>query len=49
MSDAGVYGKRGGLRLAKAAEDITMAEIYLAISLDKKMFSARDDIETDAW
>ncbi|MCF7535091.1 Rrf2 family transcriptional regulator [Pseudomonas petrae] len=41
----GVHGKLGGLRLTRPTADITLADIYLAVSPDKKMFAARNDIE----
>ncbi|WP_392889595.1 Rrf2 family transcriptional regulator [Pseudomonas migulae] len=42
---ASVHGKLGGLQLARAPGDITLADIYLAVSPDKKMLAARNDIE----
>lgn len=37
-------GKGGGLHLGRAAEQITLRDLYLAVMEDKKIFVAREDI-----
>lgn len=39
-------GKGGGLHLGRAAEQITLRDVYLAAMEDKKIFVAREDIPT---
>src|SRR5258705_9500001 len=39
-------GKGGGLHLGRAAEQITLRDLYLAVMEDKKIFVAREDIPT---
>ena len=39
-------GKGGGLRLGRAAEQITLRELYLAVMEDKRILVAREDIPT---
>ena len=38
-------GKGGGLHLGRPAEQITLRDIYLAVTEDKKVFVARHDIQ----
>ena len=37
-------GKGGGLHLGRAAEQITLRDLYLAVMEDKKIFVGREDI-----
>jgi Rrf2 family transcriptional repressor of oqxAB len=39
-------GKGGGLHLGRAAEQITLRELYLAVMEDKRILVAREDIPT---
>jgi Rrf2 family transcriptional repressor of oqxAB len=38
-------GKGGGLHLGRAAERITLRDVYLAVTEDKKVLVAREDIQ----
>jgi Rrf2 family transcriptional repressor of oqxAB len=39
-------GKGGGLHLGRAAEQITLRDLYLAVMEDKRILVAREDIPT---